>query len=82
MAYNYRRHLPTSIHTLHRLKQLEKGFVSDGVALSHLANDETDRTAPSLNLGIPQYNAMDDRYCRTYFRSRGLPKVIKEVKQV
>ncbi len=50
--------------------------------MSHLANDETDRTGPSLNLGIPQYNAMDDKYCKSYFRSRGLPKTIKQAKQV
>ena len=34
-----------------RLNELERGFVLDGVCLSHLANDETDRTFPSLNIG-------------------------------
>ena len=30
---------------------MERGFVLDGVCLNHLANDETDRTFPSLNIG-------------------------------
>lgn len=39
-----------------RLKELERGFVLDSVCLSHLANDETNRTFPSLNIGkIIQY---------------------------
>lgn len=37
--------------TFFRLKQLERGFVLDGVCLSHHANDDTDRTFPSLNIG-------------------------------
>ena len=36
---------------LRRLKELEKGFVLDGVCLNHLANNDTDRTFPSLNIG-------------------------------
>ena len=50
--------------------------------MSHLANNEIDRTHPSLNLGIPQYNAMNDISCKTYFRSRGLPSIVKKVKEV
>ena len=56
---------------LYRLKQLERGFVLDGVCLSHLANDETDRTFPSLNIGrlIPsRYQLTDDRF------SSGIPQ--------
>ena len=59
-----------------RLKQLERGFVLDGVALSRLANEETDRTHPSLNVGIPQYRARQDKHCKSYFSSnKALPKI-------
>ena len=61
-----------------RLKQLEKGFVLDGVPMSHLVNDEMGRTNPSINMGIPQYNALDDKSCAGYFQRKGLPKVIKK----
>ena len=61
-----------------RLKELEKRFVLDGVALSHFANDETDRTQPSLDLGIPQYSAAKDHHAKGYFARRGLPKIVKE----
>ena len=53
----------------HRVKQLEKDFILDGVALSKQANDETGRTKPSLNIGIPQYSALRDRGCRHFFKS-------------
>ena len=58
-----------------RLKQLEKGFVLDGTVVSRLYNDEIGRTQPSLNFGIPQYNAMHDKHCANYFRSRQVPKL-------
>lgn len=46
-----------SLLLIYRLKELEKDFVLDGVCLSHLANDETDRTFPSLNIGMsPHYH--------------------------
>jgi hypothetical protein len=38
------------------------------VALSKHGNDETGRTQPSLNIGIPQYSALKDRSCRYYFK--------------
>ena len=65
-----------------RLKQLEKGFVLDGVPMSHLVNDETGRTNPSINMGIPQYNALDDKSCAGYFQRKGLPRVVKKSKEV
>ena len=60
----------------YRLKELEQGFVLDGVTLSKQANDEIDRTQPSLNLGVPQYNAVNDPHCKTYFKSKGLPQLV------
>ena len=63
-----------------RLKELERGFVIDSVALSKHANDETGRTHPSLNLGIPQYNALKDPHCKAYFRMKGLPKYTNQEK--
>lgn len=57
-----------------RLKELEQGFVLDGVALSKHANDEIDRSNPSVNIGIPQYNPLKDKYCESYFKqNKGLP---------
>ena len=51
-------------------------FVLDGVALGRLANEETDRTHPSLNVGIPQYRARQDKHCKSYFSSnKALPKI-------
>ena len=38
--------------------------------LNKLANDETGRTQPSLNIGIPQYSAVNDPACKNYFRSK------------
>ena len=58
-----------------RLKQLEKGFILDGTVVSKLYNDETGRTQPSLNFGIPQYNALRDKHCANYFRSKQVPKL-------
>lgn len=52
---------------------MERQFILDGVPLSKLANDETRRTQPSLNVGIPQYSAVNDRNCKSYFNSKGLP---------
>ena len=71
-----------SHETPERLNELERSFVLDGVALSHLANDEIDRTHPSLDLGIPQYNAMRDGHVKSYFARKGLPKIVKEAKEV
>ncbi|XP_064401898.1 sperm microtubule associated protein 1-like [Halichondria panicea] len=65
-----------------KLKELEKSFVLDGITLSKQANDEVDRTQPSLNLGIPQYNALHDKHCKKYFKSKSLPKTVQEAKQV
>ncbi len=60
-----------------RLKQLECGFVLDGVTLSRQANDEPDRSNPSVNIGIPQYNPIMDKYCKSYFKQKGLPEELK-----
>ena len=50
----------------------------DAVALSKHANDEIGRTQPSLNFGIPQYNALKDTHCKTYFQMKGLPKYAEQ----
>ena len=50
--------------------------------MSHLVNDETARTNPSINMGIPQYNALDDKSCAGYFQRKGLPRVVKKSKEV
>lgn len=55
-------------------REREKGFILDGTVVSRLANDETDRNAPSLNFGIPQYNALTDPHCKSYFKSKAVPK--------
>ena len=62
-----------------KLKEREKGFVLDGVVLSRLGNEDTKRSNPSLNIGIPQYNALRDPANQTYLRRRGLPKAVKEI---
>ena len=33
-------------------------------------------------MGIPQYNALEDKACASYFHRKGLPKSIKNVKEV
>ena len=65
-----------------RLKELEKGFVLDGTVVSRLANDETGRSHPSLNMGIPQYNALQDKHCKSYFKAKGLPKSVQTTKSL
>eukprot|EP00731_Ephydatia_muelleri_P012716 Em0007g26a len=62
-----------------KLKERELGFVLDGVVLSRLANEDTKRSNPSLNIGIPQYNALRDPANQSYLRRRGLPKTVKEI---
>ena len=48
----------------------------EGVALTRLANKETDRTHPSLNVSIPQYRARQDKHCKSYFSSnKALSKI-------
>lgn len=60
-----------------KLKELEKGFILDGVVLSRLTNEETARTHPSINIGIPQYRATEDKHCSGYFsNAKALPKNI------
>ena len=56
-------------------------FILDGVALSKQANDETGRTQPSLNIGIPQYSAINDPGCRRYFRNTPKKTVAKKSKK-
>ena len=63
-----------SYETPERLKEMERNFVLDGAVLSRLTNDETGRTNPSLNFGIPQYRAKEDKHCQFYFTHKGLPK--------
>lgn len=60
------------------MEEQEKSFVLDGITLSKQANDETDRTHPSLNMGIPQYNALQDKHCKNYFRLKARHKSIKD----
>jgi hypothetical protein len=62
--------------TYQRQKQLEQGFVLDGVCVSHLTNDETERTFPSINIGIPQYKAQSDKRVSSYFKRKGLPPFV------
>ena len=59
-----------------KLKELERGFILDGVALSRMTNEETGRTNPSINIGVPQYKAKEDHYCTSYFKMKALPKNI------
>lgn len=64
---------------LEHRRERERGFVLDGAVVSKLANDDCDRNAPSLNFGIPQYNALTDPHCKGYFKSKALPKNLKTV---
>jgi hypothetical protein len=66
----------TSTDNSDTLKQMEKGFVLDGVVLSRLSNDDAKRTNPSINIGIPQYIAQKDVHSNAYFTSKALPKRI------
>ena len=66
-----------SYESQEKLKELEKGFVLDGVVLSRQTNEETARTNPSINIGIPQYRATEDKHCSGYFtKTKALPKNI------
>lgn len=58
------------------LKQRERGFVLDCVALSRQTNEEIGRSQPSVDIGIPQYNALSDKHARCYFKSKGLPATV------
>ena len=64
------------------MKELEKGFVLDGVAVGKQSNDETGRSQPSPNIGIPQYNALRDKHCKNYFTTRSLPKFVQPTKSL
>lgn len=64
--------------SFYRLKELEKGFILDGIPLSKLGNDEIRRTQPSLNIGIPKYSAIRDPNCTNYFKYKSLPNLAKE----
>ena len=63
--------------TKYRLKQLEKRFILDGVPLGKLANDDTGRTQPSLNIGIP---ALNDPACKIFLNSKCVQKTTNETK--
>ncbi|XP_065180978.1 sperm microtubule associated protein 1-like [Sycon ciliatum] len=62
-------------------RQLEQSFVLDSVALSMRANAEPNRTGPSMNIGIPQYNAQHDEHAKTYFKSKGVDKTLETTHQ-
>ena len=64
------------------LKQLEVGFILDGVPLSRVTNEEIGRTNPSINIGIPQYNALTDKHCKNYFKTKSLPLAIAKPTKV
>lgn len=67
-----------SNETPERLKELEYGFILDGVALSRQTNEETDRSNPSVDIGIPQYNPLKDKHAKSYFKQKGLPDSFKK----
>lgn len=58
------------------MKQLEDGFILDGVTLSRQTNEETERSNPPVNIGIPQYNPLTDKHTKSYFKQKSLPKEI------
>lgn len=76
--YNIHLYYNMLVCFIFRLKELEKGFVLDGVTLSKQANDETDRSQPSLNMGVPQYSPLHDPHCKNYYKSKGLPKLVEK----
>ena len=62
--------------------QMESNFVLDSVALSMRANAEPHRTSPSMNIGIPQYNAQYDGHAMQYFESKPVPKTLQRTGEV
>ncbi|XP_065829716.1 sperm microtubule associated protein 1-like [Oscarella lobularis] len=60
---------------------LEMNFVLDGVALSKQANDDARRTNPSINIGIPQYQAQRDKHAQSYFVTKPAKTSLKTTRQ-
>lgn len=62
-------------------KQLEKGFVLDGIAVGTFACT-SGHASPKLATAIPPYNAQKDPWAKMYFERKEVKKTLKKTGQV
>ncbi|EDV27640.1 Uncharacterized protein C17orf98 [Trichoplax sp. H2] len=63
------------------LESLEKRFTLDCVSVSSLSSG-TSKIYPKPFSVIPPYNAQKDKHAKTYFRSKGTQKIIRNSDQI
>lgn len=66
---------------LEKLRDLEKTFVLDSVAVSNISSDYS-RANPKLGSVIPPYNSLNDPAIAKYFDNYGVKEVLKINEQV
>ena len=66
---------------LEKLRDLEKTFVLDSVAVSNISTDYS-RANPKLGSVIPPYNSLNDPAIAKYFDNYGVKEVLKINEQV
>ncbi|KAK3729345.1 hypothetical protein QZH41_009053 [Actinostola sp. cb2023] len=62
------------------LRNLEKGFVLDNIAVSTLS-DDSGRANPKMSTAIPPYNAQLDRHTRNYFEKKLVQRLLSRTQQ-
>ncbi|XP_029637309.1 uncharacterized protein C17orf98-like [Octopus sinensis] len=64
-----------------KLRQFENGFVLDCVAVSSISDDFS-KLNPKLGQVIPPYNSQNDKFVNSYFKYKGMSKMLKRTKQL
>lgn len=63
------------------LRKFENGFILDCVAVSSISHDFS-KLNPKLGQVIPPYNSQNDKFVKSYFKFKGMKKMLKRTKQV
>lgn len=66
---------------LEEVKELERRFVLDCVAVSTFS-DDSGRANPKMSTAIPPYNAQKDKHAKEYFQKPVTKNLLKKTEQV
>lgn len=61
--------------------RLERRFTLDCVAVASLSDVSRNRTNPGIQVTLPLYNPQKDEGCVSYFKYKGIKKVLKRTQQ-
>ncbi|OAF71408.1 hypothetical protein A3Q56_00809 [Intoshia linei] len=74
---NITYHVPTIPDKERTLDKKEKGFILDGVAIDNVCKSYFN-VNPKLGNAIPPYNSQKDHFCKTYFDSSTVKRVLTQ----